>query len=55
ACKPVCCDLVVLSSTPPGKAGINCSQGGIDCGFSGQVHGCCEAVNFLTHVCPYCT
>lgn len=35
--------------------GINCSEGGIDCGFSGQVMGCCNSVNFLTHIGIECT
>ncbi|KAF9554798.1 hypothetical protein CPC08DRAFT_821459 [Agrocybe pediades] len=44
ACKPVCCDAIVPSANPQGKIGINCSEGGFDCGFGLQVNGCCARV-----------
>ncbi|KDR71303.1 hypothetical protein GALMADRAFT_102704 [Galerina marginata CBS 339.88] len=43
-CRPMCCDAVVQSVLPPGKVGINCQVGGIDCPFSGQVRACCATV-----------
>ncbi|TEB20572.1 hypothetical protein FA13DRAFT_854814 [Coprinellus micaceus] len=39
-----CCDASVKGSGPAmdGKdVGINCVRGGFDCGFGGQVTGCC--------------
>ena len=30
-----------------GNSGINCSAGGIDCGFSGQITAVCEHINFV--------
>jgi hypothetical protein len=40
-CRPMCCDAIVSSISPPGKIGLNCVLGGIDCSFSGQVDSCC--------------
>lgn len=51
ACQPMCCDAVVQSISPPGKIAIRCTQGGLDCGFSGQVYACCER---LSPVRPRC-
>jgi hypothetical protein len=43
-CKPVCCDVFI------GNIGLECSEGGIDCAFSGQETGCCQSVNSLTQL-----
>lgn len=41
----MCCDAVVPSSNPPGKIGIGCNIGGIDCGFAGQVTATCARLS----------
>lgn len=47
-CKPSCCDVLVMGDDNS-IVGINCSEGGIDCGFSGQITACCESINSLTN------
>lgn len=42
SCKPVCCTVFI------GDIGLECNEGGIDCGFSGQERGCCQFINILT-------
>ncbi|KAH9483564.1 hypothetical protein JR316_0003034 [Psilocybe cubensis] len=41
ACSAFCCDAVVPSVRPGGNVGINCTPGGLDCGFHGQTTACC--------------
>ncbi|EFY91073.1 hypothetical protein J3459_011906 [Metarhizium acridum] len=44
-CRSVCCDAIVPSIFPSGRVGINCHWDELlDCGFSGQVDSCCEAI-----------
>ncbi|KAK3837592.1 MAG: hypothetical protein JOS17DRAFT_368021 [Linnemannia elongata] len=44
-CRPMCCDAVVPSISPSRKVGLNCSKGGLDCGFSGQIQACCGRIS----------
>lgn len=52
-CKSSCCDVLVLSDDKS-IIGINCSEGGIDCVFSGQITACCENINSLTKIGNNC-
>lgn len=53
-CQPSCCDVLVISDDKS-IIGINCTPGGIDCGFSGQITACCESINPLTKIGNNCT
>ncbi|EXU95005.1 hypothetical protein X797_011912 [Metarhizium robertsii] len=46
-CRPMCCDALINSVSPGGEIGINCSPGGLDCGFSGQIDACCVRISPL--------
>ncbi|KAK3827369.1 MAG: hypothetical protein J3R72DRAFT_457046 [Linnemannia gamsii] len=52
--EPACCDVLVMASAKE-LVGLNCSEDGVDCGFSGQVTANCKTVNRLTKIGGGCT
>ncbi|TEB20571.1 hypothetical protein FA13DRAFT_1736203 [Coprinellus micaceus] len=51
--KPACCDVLVKGADDT-NVGLNCTEGGIDCTFGGQVKACCESINSFTKVGMKC-
>ncbi|KAI8873965.1 hypothetical protein GQ42DRAFT_1053 [Ramicandelaber brevisporus] len=52
-CKPACCDILVKADDDS-TVGLNCTPGGDDCPFSGQLTACCEGINGLTKIGVNC-
>jgi hypothetical protein len=50
---PSCCDVLVRGYDNSG-VGINCTPGGIDCAFSGQMTATCDSVNSFTRIGNNC-
>jgi hypothetical protein len=52
-CQPACCDVLAVSDDKS-IIGIDCTPGGIDCAFSGQITACCGSINQFTKVGNNC-